>query len=142
MLTPAEATVGELRALTRSRKYNNNTVYADGHCFDSGAEYARYQELRLLERAGKIANLKVHPRYEVLPTIRYRNGKVLFRKTSYELDFAYTDVETGETVCEDVKGFETKDWRLKAKLFLARYGDEVRFEVIPASAYHRSGGTR
>lgn len=44
-------------------KYHNTRVRADGLSFDSKAEYARYQELRLLESQGMLTELKVHPAY-------------------------------------------------------------------------------
>ena len=39
-------------------KYNNRRVKADGHTFDSGAEYRRYRDLLMLEQAGAIHKLK------------------------------------------------------------------------------------
>lgn len=42
----------------KSKYHNKKVVLPDGTVFDSQKEYARWCELRLLERAGKITNLQ------------------------------------------------------------------------------------
>lgn len=108
------------------RKYNNKKIKLDGHTFDSKLEARRYQELKLLERAGKIKNLKLQPRFELIPTMRWK-GKTL-RVTKYIADFSYID-DLGNIVVEDTKGFETDVYKLKRKLFLQRY-PEIDFREI------------
>lgn len=44
-------------------KYNNTTVRVDGRLFDSKREAARWQELKLLERAGEITELERQVEY-------------------------------------------------------------------------------
>lgn len=104
--------------LTTTTKYGNTRVQADGYAFDSKAECARYHELKLMERAGQIVALQVHPSYELQPAFKDRDGKRQ-RAICYEADFAY--VEGPDRVVEDVKGHETKDYKIKAKLFRYRY---------------------
>ena len=87
--------------------------------FDSRAEAHRYSELRFLELAGEILDLKVHPSFELLPKAITPAG-VKVRKVSYEADFAYTEKD-GTKVVEDVKGVETPVFRLKMNLFLRKY---------------------
>ncbi len=97
-------------------KYNARRTEVDGIAFDSKAEAARYVELRLLERAGAIRDLRVHPRYEILP----REGGE--RARHYTPDFEYR--EGGRVVCEDVKGGRatmTDAARLRMSLFRRRY---------------------
>lgn len=114
--------------MSRSSKYNAAKVTLDGHRFDSRREAKRYEELKALEAAGKIAQLELQPRFELQAGFRYR-GKVI-RKIEYVADFKYLDYERGGLVVEDVKGMRTDVYRLKRKLFLAKYGDGVIFEEV------------
>lgn len=100
----------------------------DGHRFDSQREAKRYEELKQREAAGKIAQLELQPRFELQPAFRYRGEAV--RKIEYVADFRYLDYERGGLVVEDVKGMKTEVYRLKRKLFLAKYGDGVIFEEV------------
>ncbi len=110
-------------------KYRNRITHVDGYKFDSVAESVRYGELKLLERAGLISGLKVHPEYELLPPFKDRAGKYE-RAIKYKADFAY--VERGQVVVEDVKSAATRgarDWSLRRKLFKHRYPDVELREV-------------
>lgn len=112
----------------RSGKYNASKVVIDGHRFDSQREARRYETLKQLEAVGKIAQLELQPRFELQPAFRYRGEAV--RKIEYVADFRYLDYERGGLVVEDVKGMKTDVYRLKRKLFLAKYGDGVIFEEV------------
>lgn len=113
---------GEMAALVRpaSSKYHATKTVIDGITFDSKREAKRYQELKLLERAGAIRDLKRQVRYELIPAFDC-DGKH-YRPTTYIADFVYTDVNTGKEVVEDCKGYRTDVYRLKAKLFARRFG--------------------
>lgn len=100
-------------------KYHNKKVDADGFTFDSLAECARYQELKLLEKGKVITALQVHPKYEIIPGFK-RDGRKI-RPTFYEADFAYR--EGAQWIVEDIKGVETATFKIKRKLFLCRYDD-------------------
>jgi hypothetical protein len=102
----------------RSGKYNARKTTLNGYTFDSLAEAGRYKELCLLERAGHITGLEVHPRFMLQQAFEDRSGKK-HRAIYYEADFKY--LEKGVETIEDVKGVLTKDFRLKQKLFLFRY---------------------
>ena len=111
-------------------KYNARRVARDGHTFDSQAEAARYDELRLLEMAGEITGIEVHPRFVLQPRFR-RNDKVL-RAVFYEADFAYIDAVTGKRVIEDVKGYRgNRVFLLKQKMFWYRY-PELELRIVEA----------
>lgn len=99
-----------------------------GFIADSGAEARRYAELRLLQQAGAIHGLVIHPRYTLLPAFRDRDNRY-HRGIEYEADFAY--VENGDSVVEDVKGPLTDVFAIKHKLFLARLR-RYRFRLIRA----------
>lgn len=109
----------------RTNKYGNQRVEFDGHTFDSKAEFRRYLELKRLEAAGEIGELEVHPTFELQESFEHEDETV--RAIIYEADFAY--YEQGRRVVEDVKGYETKVWRVKKKLFLRRYGDEYELRI-------------
>ena len=120
-------------------KYNASKCVVDGITFDSRREAKRYQELKLLERAGEIRNLELQKEFELIPnqyaadtTTTLKNGKektvkgkLLERKCVYRADFAYVDVRSGETVVEDAKGFHTKEYTIKRKLMLYVHGIKI-----------------
>lgn len=101
-----------------SSKYRSRTVTDGDGRFDSIAENRRWKELNLLLRAGLISDLRRQVRYELIP----KQGKE--RAVFYIADFVYT--EKGETVVEDVKGVRTKEYIIKRKLMLWRYGILIR----------------
>ena len=122
-------------------KYGNRKVVTtDGEVFDSQREAMRYQELRLLERAGAIKDLKRQVPFELIPAQRAPDtinkigdkrgrvikGKVIEKAVTYIADFVYTDSATGEVVVEDTKGFRTKDYILKRKMLLYFHGIRIR----------------
>ena len=87
-------------------KYRNKKAVVNGIKFDSKKEAARYNELRLLERAGAIQNLKTQVKFVLIPSQKI-NGKTVERECAYKADFVYT--QNGKTVVEDTKGYRTKD---------------------------------
>lgn len=97
-------------------KYNARPVEIDGIRFASEAEARRYGELRLLERAGEICLLEVHPTFPLVV-----NGQ---RVAAYEADFSYRDASG--LIVEDVKGVRTRDFIIRRKLMKAVYGIDVR----------------
>lgn len=113
----------------RRNKYGARKVKLDGFTFDSQAEADRYVQLKLMERAGEIGDLQVHPRYELVEAFTDRDGRRQ-RAVTYVADFAY--MEAGQPVVEDVKGgkaTQTPVFKLKAKLFLRRY-PEIAFRIV------------
>lgn len=121
------------------RKYGNKKIQAYGQVFDSKKEFHRWSELSLLERAGEITNLQRQVPYLLIPEQRgpsvekyqkgprkgqLKPGPVLERKVSYVADFVYE--ENGETVVEDAKGLRTKEYVIKRKLMLYRYGIRIK----------------
>ena len=89
--------------------------------YDSRKEHRRANELRLMQRAGLITNLREQVSYELIPEQRGADGKVLERACNYIADFVYTDKE-GNTVVEDTKGMRTDVYRIKRKLMLHVHG--------------------
>ena len=100
-------------------KYKNKKVQVDMCVFDSIAESKRYKELKLLEKAGKIKEVELQPRFLLQEGFK-KNGKT-YRKIEYVADFQYE--ENGKLVVEDVKGIQTDVFKLKHKLFEHEYPD-------------------
>ena len=107
----------------RRNKYNARKVTEDNITFDSIAEYSRYCDLKSLQQAGEITGLEVHKRFIVFDAVL--DGKR--EKVVYEADFIYQ--ENGRTIAEDVKGVKTEVFKIKAKLFRARY-PEIDFRTV------------
>ena len=80
----------------------------------------------MLERSGYISDLKLQVKYVLIPAQKDESGKVLERECSYIADFVYFDQKAQRTVVEDAKGFKTKDYIIKRKLMLERYGIRIR----------------
>lgn len=100
-------------------KYRNKKTVVDNITFDSKKEAARYQELRLLERAKEIHNLELQPAFAVV----VNNVKVC----TYKADFKYwVDGVNGRYIVEDVKGIKTPVYQLKKKLVKAIHGIEIQ----------------
>lgn len=102
-------------------KYGNRKKLVDGIEFDSSREAARYIELALMQKAGIITDLRVHPSYDIVVC-----GVLVCRM---EPDFDYRCDES--TIVEDVKSEPTKTavYRLKKKLLRATHGLHIR-EIV------------
>ena len=97
-------------------KFRNKPQSIDGYRFLSMLEAKRYTDLKLMERAGEIKNLEVHPRFPLFVGSHHI--------CTYEADFRYSD-NRGTVHIEDTKGFRTALFILKKKLMKACHGIEV-----------------
>lgn len=95
-------------------KYHSRKIVTPEGKFDSKREYERWCELKLLERAGRIRDLRRQVRYNLVPAQynKIRNE----RPVDYIADFVY--LQNGRTVVEDVKGKRTPEYIIKRKLML------------------------
>lgn len=106
---------------------------------DSRKEARRLAQLKLLEKAGVITNLRTQVKYVLIPTqyetyVRYskkgqrlKDGvRCLEKECSYYADFVYTIAETGENIVEDAKGVRTEAYRIKRKLMLAVHSIRIK----------------
>ena len=107
-------------------KYHSKKVEVDGIIFDSKREAKRYQELKLLERAGAIKDLELQPVFELQPSFK-KNGKT-HRAITYKADFMFTTSE-GDCIIEDVKGYKTEVYKIKKKLFEYKYPEYTIKEI-------------
>ncbi len=90
----------------------------------SKRESRRAAELRLLERAGKIRNLREQVKFVLIPA-QYINGKCVERACTYTADFVYEEGPRWDTICEDSKGYPNDRWAMKRKLMLQVHGFRV-----------------
>ena len=93
-------------------KFNAKRTETDGITFHSADEAHRYQDLKLLELAGEISDLKLQVSYSF-----DLNGVHIGH---YVADFVYR-TRDGQSVVEDFKGMITPVYRLKKRLMLAFY---------------------
>jgi len=104
-------------------KYKNQKVELDGYKFDSKKEMEHYSKLKLMERGGLINNLQLQVKFELIPKLNDE------RAVNYIADFVYFDNIKQKNCVVDVKGFKTKEYILKRKLFKWRYNDHEFNEV-------------
>lgn len=115
-----------LRAPGKPSKYGNVRTEVDGITFDSAREAREYAILKLLAQSGDITDLVLQPRFPLQDSGTGAVTGLQRRPVVYVADFAYTDRQ-GRRVVVDVKGFRTKEYRIKVKLFRERY-PELIFE--------------
>ena len=101
-------------------KFGN--VKTDG--YHSKKEAKRAQELRAMLAAGEISDLREQVKFELIPTQRDTEDKLLERSCNYVADFVYKD-KWGLEVVEDCKGFRTETYNLKRKLMLHKLGIRI-----------------
>lgn len=113
-------------------KYNARKCRMGDQVYDSRKEMQRHKELLILEKAGKITDLKRQVSFTLLPGQREiiekdgvtKIGKVIERGVYYTADFVYW--ENGKLVVEDVKGVKTRDYILRRKMMLYFHGIRIR----------------
>jgi len=112
---------GEPGIRSKRNKFNAKGVRHEDGYFHSQAELARWLDLKTLQRAGKIDRLERQVKRSLSV-----NGKHI---ADIVIDFLYFEIEDGyaKAICyEDKKGVVTPEWALKAKLFAALYGQEIK----------------
>lgn len=110
-------------------KYHNRKIETPDGVFDSKKELRRWEELKLLQRAGKISELKRQVPYILIPAQRDPYTKrVIEREVKYVADFVY--FERGQYVVEDVKGYKGGGgyavFTIKRKLMLREFGIRIK----------------
>ena len=106
-------------------KYNAKPTTVDGIKFPSQKEATRWQQLRLMERAGEIRNL----RRQVAIKLIGQNAPILTatgRAMKLTIDFAYEDKRLNwAEVYEESKGKRTRDYDVRLAVAQAM-GVEVK----------------
>lgn len=112
--------------LPSTPKYGNRTVTNEDGTFDSVKEFSRWQELKLMERAGEIYELRRQVPFVLIPAQRDENGKLIEREVRYIADFTYRERCGNRLVVEDTKGLKTREYILKRKMMLYRHGIRIQ----------------
>lgn len=108
-------------------KYKNKKITIDGHKFDSKAEAAYYRHLNMLVKAGEVIKFEMQVPFILEegfghPTKRNKNGSLKkVPAMKYVADFVVRYKDGTEKVI-DVKGMQTQVFKMKAQMFLKRYG--------------------
>lgn len=127
--------------MQKNSKYYSKKIKIGDLIFDSKKEAERFQQLSLLQRAGKIKNLQrqvpfvlIPAQYEEVKTYTPKQHKekiekkLVERKVKYIADFVYMDAN-GELVVEDVKGYKRStayaEYAIKRKLMLFIHGLKI-----------------
>ena len=92
-------------------KYKAKKTAYKGVLYDSAKEAKRAAELELLQRAGKIKNLRRQVKFTLQEGFLYEGRKI--RAIEYIADFVY---EADGLIIEDVKGYRTPEYKIKAKM--------------------------
>ena len=122
----APETASESDGAGKKNKYGNKRSTANGIPFDSKKEMYRYLELKGLEDAGLIVDLKLQHHFTLSESFRRPDGE-LIRKIEYIADFTYFDGE-GKFIIEDVKSEVTRKnpvYSLKKRM-MANEGYKIR----------------
>ena len=94
----------------------------NGITFASKAEAEAYGQLKIVELAGGISDLKLQPAYMLQESFVDRDGKK-HRAIWYVADFSF--VRGGHAVICDIKGMKTAVFNLKEKMFRFKYPDLI-----------------
>lgn len=96
----------------RKSKYRANKASVDGHTFDSQKEADYYCELKLKLQAKEINGFCLQPTFILAPSLKYKADFIVFYKD-------------GSTEVIDVKGFKTKEYIAKKKVFEDKFNLKI-----------------
>lgn len=145
--------------MSAASKYHNAPTLCDGIKFASRSESIRYQELKTLQQAKKIAGFELQPRYLLQPAFRkcpacnniqahvpgsqkkqdiycHECGERtrVINSIEYVADFRVIYPDGTEKI-EDIKGsfgYSTEIFKIKQKIFEARYPEKtIDIVVVP-----------
>lgn len=103
-------------------KYHAKKTEVDGIVFDSKKESRDYLQLKHLEDAGAIQNLRRQVSFELQPKYTNNHGEHI-RAINYVADFVYK--QDGKTYVRDTKGVRTDVFKIKKKLFEYKYPEYI-----------------
>lgn len=98
--------------IKKKSKYRANKVSIDGHTFDSQKEADYYCELKLRLQAKEIDGFCLQPTFILAPSLKYKADFIVFHKDS-------------STEVIDVKGFKTKEYIAKKKVFEDKFNLKI-----------------
>ena len=111
------------KAIGKKSKYNNVKVEIDGYKFDSKAEGAYYEYLKMQKKAGKVSYFLMQVPFILPGGVRYRLDFMVIKNTGESLagGYDYFDIEY-----IDVKGCITSVFRIKKKQVEALYPVKIK----------------
>ncbi len=96
----------------KKSKYRANKTSIDGHTFDSQKEAEYYCELKLKHQSHLIKGYCLQPIFVLAPGLKYKPDFIVFNNDG-----------TYEVI--DVKGFKTKEYITKKKVFEDKYNMKI-----------------
>lgn len=93
-------------------KFKAKKTEIDGYTFDSQKEAEYYSELKVKLKAGEINGFCIQPTFILAPKLKYIADFVVFKKDG-----------TSEII--DTKGFKTKEYIAKKKVFEDKYNLKI-----------------
>lgn len=107
-------------------KYKNRKVERNGVQYDSKKEAARGAVLELKQRAGEVSELKRQVKFVLQESFKIHSKKTkqgfeTIKEIAYIADFTY--FMGGQFYIEDVKGYKTPEYKIKAKMLRKKIAD-------------------
>jgi hypothetical protein len=126
----AEAAVAaRFKDEVKKTKFHNVKVEIDGIRFDSKFEAHRYTELKLMEKAGLIRDLKLQVRFPIIineEKVCTYVADFTYVEKMPPLDYKGTPWVLEQPVVEDAKGMRTPVYNLKKRLMKAVLGIDIK----------------
>ena len=98
--------------VTKKTKYRANKTSVDGHTFDSKKEAEYYCSLKMRLQAKDIKGFCLQPIFMLAPGLKYKPDFIIFNND-----------DTTEVI--DVKGYKTKEYITKKKVFEEKYNLKI-----------------
>lgn len=98
-----------------ANKYGAKQIMIDGHEFPSLKEADCYLIYKDMLKRGEIVKLELQPKFTLIPSFKGKDGKTE-RSICYTADFRLT-YPGGRVVVVEVKGYKTRDYILRRKMF-------------------------
>ena len=98
-----------------ANKYGAKSREIDGHEFPSLKEAGFYLMYKDMLKHGEIIKLELQPRFTLIPSFKGNDGKTE-RSVCYTADFRLTYPD-GRQIVVEVKGYKTRDYVLRRKMF-------------------------
>ena len=97
----------------RKSKYGAKKTSVDGQTFDSKKEAEFYQELKIRLQSGDIKGFCLQPTFILAPGLKYKADFIVFNNN-------------GATEIVDTKGFKTKEYIAKKKIFEDKFNLKIK----------------
>lgn len=101
------------RSQSKQSKYKSIKTSIDGHTFDSRKEAEYYNELKLRLKTGEIKGFCLQPTFILAEEVKYKPDFIIFNNDN-----------TSEII--DVKGFKTKEYKIKKKIFEDKFNLKIK----------------